>query len=63
VNNDDQEHTPKTTGTGSNRPVQREDSLVIREDLKERLSDDPDSLGIDLDGTNPGPKSHPMDDE
>jgi hypothetical protein len=31
------------------------------DELKSRLSDDPDSIGLDLDGTNPGSRSHPVD--
>lgn len=33
------------------------------EELKHRLEDEPESLGLDLDGTNPGATSHPMDEE
>jgi|GEM_PF-3088369 len=31
------------------------------EELKSRLTDDQKSLGLDLDGTNPGSRSHPLD--
>ncbi len=32
INSNDQEHQPKTTGTGSNQPVPTKDSLVIRDE-------------------------------
>lgn len=31
------------------------------EELKRRLNDEPGSLGIDLDGTNPGSRQHKLD--
>ncbi|MES2829506.1 MAG: hypothetical protein V4687_15200 [Bacteroidota bacterium] len=58
---DDDSSAPKTDGTGSNKPVQTEGSIIITEDLQERLSDEPDSLGVDLDGTNPGANEHDED--
>lgn len=54
-------HHPYTDGTGSNRPVATEGSVIVKDDLENRLSDEPGSLGVDLDGTNPGSTSHPMD--
>lgn len=54
-------HRPRTDGTGSNRPVATVGSVIVNSDLETRLSDDPDSLGVDLDGTNPGSKGHPLD--
>ena len=55
-------HHPYTGGTGSNRPVATEGSVIVNDNLENRLSDEPGSLGVDLDGTNPGSTSHPMDD-
>lgn len=46
--NDESDEVVKTDGTGSNRPIYNDDSLIIERDESE-----PDSLGIDLDGTNP----------
>jgi|GEM_PF-1483754 len=63
VKDENLENPPKTEGTGSNRPVYNEGSVIINKELEERLSDEPDSLGVNLDGTNPGSKAHPMDDE
>lgn len=54
-------HHPSAEGTGSTRPVATEGSVIINNDLNNRLSDEPGSLGMDLDGTNPGSTSHPMD--
>lgn len=54
-------HHPRTDGTGSNRPVATEGSVIVNNGPDNRLSDEPGSLGVDLDGTNPGSKSHPMD--
>ncbi len=57
-------HHPSTEGTGSNRPVPTVGSVIVvneHMDDDQRLSDEPDSLGVDLDGTNPSSKKHPMD--
>ncbi|MEJ2884721.1 hypothetical protein [Pedobacter sp. GR22-6] len=57
-------HHTSTEGTGVNRPVPSAGSvIVVNEHMDEeaRLSDEPDSLGVDLDGTNPGSNKHPMD--
>jgi len=35
----------------------------MNEELEKRISDEPKSLGIDLDGTNPGSRAHPLDTE
>lgn len=34
---------------------------TMSEELRERLADEPHSLGVDLDGTNPGSNKHPTD--
>ncbi len=62
INEDTAEQQPRTDGTGANKPVHTAESLIINDELKERLHDEPNSLGVDLDGTNPGSNSHPMDD-
>lgn len=63
LNEESSEQQPLIKGTGSNNPVPTEGSVIIDENLTERLEDEPDSLGIDLDGTNPGSNEHPIDED
>jgi hypothetical protein len=35
----------------------------VSEQTIERVSDEPGSLGVDIDGTNPGSRSHPTEDK
>ena len=39
------------------------DNKFSGKELESRLKDDPKSIGLDLDGTNPGSRSHPVDYE
>jgi hypothetical protein len=50
------------------RPARQEEAAApdhkfSGEELKSRLMDDPKSIGLDIDGTNPGSRSHPVDYE
>lgn len=54
-------HQPRTDRTGSNRPVHTGKSVIVKKEDDDRLSDEPDSLGVDRDDTNPGSRSHPTD--
>ena len=56
-------HHPSVEGTGANRPVPTSGSVVVVNEHEddERVEDEPNSLGVDLDGTNPGSNKHPMD--
>ena len=59
-NNEDSAHNmeqPKYQDEGSAHNIE-----FKGEELKHRLEDEPGSLGVDLDGTNPGSRSHQMDD-
>ncbi|MGY4385908.1 hypothetical protein ACVWYN_002956 [Pedobacter sp. UYP24] len=50
-----------TKSTDSDQQTKKEYNVEKKEDIKERLSDEPDSLGINLDGTNPGSNAHQTD--
>ncbi len=52
MNNNEEGNAPKLT-----QPEK------VSEDTISRVSDEPGSLGIDIDGTNPGSMSHPMDND
>jgi len=61
------QHTPEEKDDNQN-PAKHHDHVSdtingkkTPEELKERLADEPKSLGVDLDGTNPGSNKHPMD--
>ena len=45
------------------QPSEGVDKLIEGDALRHRLEDEPGSLGVDLDGTNPGSRHHEMDNE
>ncbi|CAM3950824.1 hypothetical protein SAMN06265348_104115 [Pedobacter westerhofensis] len=50
-------HIDQPSGTGQAAPGKG----FTGEELKRRLTNDSGSLGLDIDGTNPGSRSHPTD--
>jgi len=45
------------------QPGEGVDKLIEGEALRHRLEDEPGSLGVDLDGTNPGSRHHEVDND
>lgn len=52
--NEEDESAPKTDGTGSNRPVYNDESLIVEDEESEADMKGDEGMGTDLDGTNPG---------
>jgi hypothetical protein len=56
-----EEPSAETTKTADQAHGIAQDIKFAGDELESRLTDDQRSIGLDLDGTNPGSRSHPLD--
>lgn len=56
------ENNETNNGEEGNAPKLTQPEKVSKETI-ERVSDEPGSLGVDIDGTNPGSRSHPTEND